>query len=213
MVRHIKNYNLQTFLSFQQPPLLRHKLQFKYHHHQKKHHSAVKKKEKNKQNRKKRRKKKKIETEFQFSFFEAPLVILLRTTTKWLTIACETSVHSLLPTTIIIVKTLWEGHKMGDFFFKFLWLSQKSWSLSIIWWLYIPICIYFLLKKTTRQLQNLQNKNKHGLFILLSNQFFFCPTPSHIFSIKYDQKLPTLTKKRLQKLKQKRSDELIYLDE
>jgi len=59
-------------------------LQFKYHHHQKKHHSAVKKKEKNKQNRKKRRKKKKIEieTEFQFSFFEAPLVILLRTTTK-----------------------------------------------------------------------------------------------------------------------------------
>ena len=181
MVRHIKNYNLQTFLSFQQPPLLRHKLQFKYHHHQKKHHSAVKKKEKekNKQNRKKEK------NWISVFFFEAPLVILLRTTTtKWLTIACETSVHSLLPTIII----------------------------KIIWWLYIPICIYFLLKKTTRQLQNLQ-KNKHGLFLLLSNQFFFVPTPSHFFSIKYDQKLPTLTKKRLQKLKQKRSDELIYLDE
>ena len=69
MVRHIKNYNLQTFLSFQQPPLLRHKLQFKYHHHQKKHHSAVKKKRKEQTKQKKKKKKEKNRNRISIFFF------------------------------------------------------------------------------------------------------------------------------------------------
>ena len=196
MVRHIKNYNLQTFLSFQQPPLLRHKLQFKYHHHQKKHHSAVKKKEKNKQNRKKRRKKKKIETEFQFSFFEAPLVILLRTTTKWLTIACETSVHSLLPTTIIIVKTLWEGHKMGDFFFQiFVAFSEKLIFINHLMALHSNMYLFSLEKNNQTTAEFAKQKQTRSFHTTIKSIFFLSHSLPH-FLHKIWSKVAHLNKKK-----------------
>ena len=117
-----------------------------------------KRKEQTKQKGKKRRKNRNRKI-FSFFLFEAPLVILLRTTTKWLT-----------------------KRVRPQFILYFLRL------LSIIWWLYIPICIYFLLKKQPDNCR-ICKKNKHGLFLLLSNQFF-CPHSLPLFSMKYDQSCP-----------------------
>jgi len=101
----------------------------------------------------------------------------------------------------------------GRFFFQiFVAFSEKLIFINHLMALHSNMYLFSLEKNNQTTAEFAKQKQTRSFHTTIKS-IFFCPTPSHIFSIKYDQKLPTLTKKRLQKLKQKRSDELIYLDE
>jgi len=71
--------------------------------------------------------------------------------------------------------------------------------------------MYLFSLEKNRQLQKFAKQKQTWSFLTTIN-FVLSPLPPHFFSIKYDQKVAHLNKKkRLQKLKQKRSDELINL--